>query len=66
MTTTRDIPRLFFVITPDEGRSEFLRRSEQEQVDNLRGVMRDYLNLKINIEQALTDNWPFDTTKGRG
>jgi hypothetical protein len=66
MTTTRDIPRLFFVITPDEGRSEFLRRNEQEQVDNLRGVMRDYLNLKINIEQALTDNWPFDTTKGRG
>jgi hypothetical protein len=66
MTTTRDIPRLFFVITPDETRSEFLRRNEQEQVDNLRGVMRDYLNVKINIEQALTDNWPFDTTKGRG
>jgi hypothetical protein len=66
MTTTRDIPRLFFVITPDEGRSEFLRRNEQEQVDNLRGVMRDYLNVKINIEQALTDNWPFDTTRGRG
>jgi hypothetical protein len=66
MTQTRDIPRLFFVITPDEVRSEFLRRNEQEQVDNLRGVMRDYLNIKINIEQALTDNWPFDTTKGRG
>jgi hypothetical protein len=66
MRTTRDIPRLFFVITPDEVRSEFLRRNEQEQVDNLRGVMRDYLNVKLNIEQALTDNWPFDTTKGRG
>jgi hypothetical protein len=66
MSTTRDIPRLFFIITPDEGRSEFLRRNEQEQVDNLRGVMRDYLNVKINIEQALTDNWPFDTRKGRG
>jgi hypothetical protein len=66
MSTTRDIPRLFFIITPDEGRSEFLRRNEQEQVDNLRGVMRDYLNVKVNIEQALTDNWPFDTRKGRG
>lgn len=63
---TRDIPRLFFVLTPDEVRSEFFRRNEQEQVDNLRGVMRDYLNLNINIEQALTDNWPFDTRKGRG
>lgn len=66
MTPTRDIPRLFFVLTPDEERSEFFRRNEQEQVDNLRGVMRDYLNIQINIEQALTDNWPFDTTKGRG
>lgn len=66
MSTTRDIPRLFFIITPDEGRSEFLRRNEEEQVDNLRGVMRDYLNIKVNIEQALTDNWPFDTRKGRG
>lgn len=66
MTPVRDIPRLFFVITPDEVRSEFLRRSEQEQVDNLRGVMRDYLNVRVQIEQALTDNWPFDTTKGRG
>lgn len=66
MSTTRDIPRLFFVITPDDGRSEFFRRNEQEQVDNLRGVMRDYLNVKINLEQALTDNWPFDTRKGRG
>ncbi len=66
MTSTRDIPRLFFVLTPDDGRSEFFRRNEQEQVDNLRGVMRDYLNLNINIEPALTDNWPFDTRKGRG
>ncbi len=66
MTMARDIPRLFFVLTPDEERSEFMRRNEQEQVDNLRGVMRDYLNLNINIEPALTDNWPFDTRKGRG
>lgn len=66
MSKTRDIPRLFFVITPDDGRSEFLRRNEQEQVDNLRGVMRDYLNINIKIEAALADNWPFDTTKGRG
>jgi hypothetical protein len=66
MRPTRDIPRLFFVITPDEVRSQFLRRNEQEQVDNLRGVIRDYLNVRVNLEQALTDNWPFDTTKGRG
>ncbi|HEX8144378.1 MAG TPA: hypothetical protein VF553_17385 [Pyrinomonadaceae bacterium] len=66
MGRTRDIPRLFFVLTPDEVRSEFLRRNEQEQVDNFRGTMRDYLNLRVQIEQALTDNWPFDTTKGRG
>ncbi|MBA3768779.1 MAG: hypothetical protein H0W99_17720, partial [Acidobacteria bacterium] len=55
MTMARDIPRLFFVLTPDDGRSEFFRRNEQEQVDNLRGVMRDYLNLNINTEPALTD-----------
>lgn len=62
---TRDIPRLFFVITPDEGRSEFFRRNEEEQMGNLKGVMRDYLNLKINTESPLASEWPFKTRAGR-
>ncbi|HEX8847343.1 MAG TPA: hypothetical protein VF791_22055 [Pyrinomonadaceae bacterium] len=61
----RDIPRLFFVLTPDEVRSEFFRRSEEEQLGNLKGVMRDYLNLKINTESPLTAEWPFKTRNGR-
>lgn len=63
--TARDIPRLFFVITPDEQRSEFFRRNEEEQVGNLKGVMRDYLNLKINVESPLAPEWPFKTRTGR-
>src|SRR2546421_1109908 len=63
--TARDIPRLFFVITPDEKRSEFFRRNEEEQVGNLKGVMRDYLNVKINIESPLAADWPFKTRTGR-
>src|SRR5256714_3938650 len=65
MTATRDIPRLFFVITPDEERSEFMRRNEEEQVGNLQGVMRDYLGIKINIPPALAADWPFNTKTGR-
>ncbi|HMF56110.1 MAG TPA: hypothetical protein VK619_07175 [Pyrinomonadaceae bacterium] len=65
MTATRDIPRLFFVITPDEERSEFFRRNEEEQVGNLQGVMRDYLGIKINIPPALAADWPFNTKTGR-
>jgi hypothetical protein len=61
----RDIPRLFFVITPDEKRSEFLRRNEEEQLGNLKGVMRDYLNIKINTESPLASEWPFKTRTGR-
>lgn len=61
----RDIQRLFFVITPDEKRSEFLRRNEEEQLGNLKGVMRDYLNIKIDIESPLASNWPFKTRTGR-
>ena len=62
----RQIPRLFFVITPDEGfRSEFFRRNEEEQMGNLRGVMRDYLNLKINTDSPLAADWPFKTRAGR-
>jgi hypothetical protein len=63
--TTRDIPRLFFVLTPDEVRSEFFRRNEEEQMGNLKGVMRDYLNVKINIESPLAIEWPFKTRAGR-
>ena len=63
--TGRNIPRLFFVITPDEKRSEFFRRNEEEQLGNLKGVMRDYLNVKINIESPLASDWPFKTRMGR-
>ncbi|MEA2174889.1 MAG: hypothetical protein QOD00_2481 [Blastocatellia bacterium] len=62
---TRDIPRLFFIITPDEGRSEFLRRNEEEQVGNLIGVMRDYLGVKANLKSPFTLEWPFNTRTGR-
>lgn len=64
--TTRDIPRLFFVITPDDGfRSEFFRRNEEEQVGNLKGVLRDYLDVKVNLESPLASEWPFKTRAGR-
>jgi hypothetical protein len=64
--STRDIPRLFFVITPNDGfRSEFFRRNEEEQVGNLKGVMRDYLNIKVNLESPLAAEWPFKTRNGR-
>lgn len=62
----RDIPRLFFVITPDEGvRPEFFRRNEEEQVGNLKGVLRDYLDVKVNLESPLASEWPFKTRAGR-
>jgi hypothetical protein len=64
--TTRDIPRLFFVITPDDGfRSEFFRRNEEEQMGNLKGVFRDYLDVKVNLESPLAADWPFKTRAGR-
>ncbi|HJU53806.1 MAG TPA: hypothetical protein VJ715_04510 [Pyrinomonadaceae bacterium] len=64
--TTRDIPRLFFVITPDDGfRPEFFRRNEEEQVGNLKGVLRDYLDVKVNLESPLASEWPFKTRAGR-
>ena len=63
---TRDIPRLFFVITPDDGfRSEFFRRNEEEQMGNLKGVFRDYLDVKVNLESPLAAEWPFKTRAGR-
>jgi hypothetical protein len=64
--STRDIPRLFFIITPDDGfRSEFFRRNEEEQMGNLKGVLRDYLDIKVNLESPLASDWPFKTRTGR-
>ena len=62
---TNDIPRLFFVLTPDEERSEFFRRNEEEQVGNLKGVMRDYLKVNVNLDSPLSQNWPHNTRVGR-
>lgn len=64
---TREIPRVFFVIVPTEhdGRNEYIRREEDEQVGNLKGVFRDYLNIKVNIHSSLANEWPFDTRFGR-
>jgi len=64
---TRDIERVFFVIVPTlgEGRSEYIRREEEEQVGNLKGVLRDYLGVKVNIKSPLANDWPHDTRRGR-
>jgi hypothetical protein len=63
--TARDIPRLFFVLTPDEERSEFFRRNEEEQVGNLKGVLRDYLKVNVNLDSPLSQAWPHNTRAGR-
>jgi hypothetical protein len=65
--TTREIPRVFFVILPTkhDGRTEYIRREEDEQVGNLKGVFRDYLNINVNIHSPLANEWPFDTRFGR-
>ncbi|MDX6695568.1 MAG: hypothetical protein QOF02_3171 [Blastocatellia bacterium] len=64
---TREIPRVFFVIIPSrqDGRNEYIRRSEEEQVGSLKGVFRDYLNINVNIHSSLANTWPFDTRFGR-
>lgn len=64
---TREIPRVFFVIVPTrhDGRTEYIRREEEEQVGNLKGVFRDYLNINVNIHSPLANLWPFDTRFGR-
>lgn len=64
---TREIPRVFFTIIPSrhDGRSEYIRREEEEQVGNLKGVFRDYLNINVNIHSPLANEWPFDTRFGR-
>lgn len=66
-TAVRDIERVFFVIVPTlgEGRSEYIRREEEEQVGNLKGVFRDYLGVKVNLKSPLANDWPHDTRRGR-
>lgn len=65
--TVNDIPRVFFVIIPTIGlgRTEFIRRNEEEQVGNLRGVLRDYLGVRVKLNSPLPADWPADTRKGR-
>jgi hypothetical protein len=67
--TTRDVPRVFFVIVPTRelGRSEYFRRTEEEQVGSLTGVFRDYLGVRVNINSPLTaaGEWPFNTRTGK-
>jgi hypothetical protein len=65
--SVRDIERVNFIIVPTlgEGRSEYIRREEEEQVGNLKGVIRDYLGIKININSPLAAEWPHDTRRGR-
>jgi hypothetical protein len=67
VANTREIPRVFFTIIPSrqDGRSEYIRREEEEQVGNLKGVFRDYLNINVNIHSPLANQWPFDTRFGR-
>ena len=62
-----DIPRVFFVIIPtiSLGRTEFIRRNEEEQVGQLRGVLRDYLGVNVKLNSPLPADWPADTRKGR-
>ncbi len=64
---TRPIPRVFFVITPTDhdGRSEYIRREEAEQVGSVQGAIRDYLGIETRIGSELAKDWPFKTTKGR-
>jgi hypothetical protein len=62
-----DIPRVFFVVIPTIvlGRTEFIRRNEEEQVGQLRGVLRDYLGVNVKLNSPLPADWPADTRKGR-
>ncbi len=64
---TNPVPRVFFIITPTlhSGRSEYLRRSELEQVGNLTGVFRDYLGIKVKINSPLGAEWVHNTKKGK-
>jgi hypothetical protein len=32
---------------------------------NLKGVFRDYLDVKVNLESPLAADWPFKTRAGR-
>jgi hypothetical protein len=63
----RDIPRVFFVVVPTIGlgRTEFIRRNEEEQVAALQGVILDYLGITVDLHSPLGKTWPHDTRKGR-
>jgi hypothetical protein len=65
--STARVGTVFFVVvpTPDEGRSGYLALVEQEQVASLRGAIRDYLGLRINIPSPLAEDWPYDTRVGK-
>ncbi len=64
---TQRIPTVFFVITPTDhdGRSEYIRLEEEEQVGNLKGVLKDYLQIEANLHTPLVDEWPHPTRNGR-
>ena len=64
---TNPIPRVFFIITPTlhSGRSEYIRREEDEQVGNMQGVFRDYLGIQVKMNSPLTKDWVHNTKKGR-
>ncbi len=64
---TNPVPRVFFIIIPQmhNPRPEYLRRAEEEQVGNLKGVFRDYLGVNVKINSPLAEDWMHNTKKGR-
>ncbi len=64
---TNPVPRVFFIITPTlhNGRPEYIRRGEAEQVGSLQGVFRDYLGIKVKINSPLVNDWVHNTKKGK-
>lgn len=65
--STDSVPRVFFIITPTlhNGRPEYIRRGELEQVGSLQGVFRDYLGIKVKINSPLAGDWVHNTKKGK-
>ena len=64
---TNPVPRVFFIIIPQmhNPRPEYLRRAEEEQVGNMKGVFRDYLGINVKINSPLAEDWMHNTKKGR-
>jgi hypothetical protein len=64
---TRPVERVFFIVTPTlhNGRNEYIRRAEREQVSNLQGVFRDYLGIRVWFDSALSGDWVHNTRFGR-